>query len=84
MQILIHVGLNTVQLEGKGFKAYVKQGEKIKKGQRLLDFSIEEIVQAGYSVVTPIVITNSADYLEVAESKERNVDRGSNLITVIF
>lgn len=84
VQILIHVGLNTVQLEGKGFKAYVKQGEKIKKGQRLLDFSIEEIVQAGYSVVTPIVITNSADYLEVAESKERNVDRGSNLITVIF
>ncbi|HFU7058119.1 TPA: beta-glucoside-specific PTS transporter subunit IIABC [Bacillus cereus] len=84
VQILIHVGLNTVQLEGKGFKSYVKQGDKVRKGQRLLEFNIEEIEQAGYSVVTPIVITNSADYLEVAESKEGNVDRGANLITVIF
>ncbi|MED0992988.1 beta-glucoside-specific PTS transporter subunit IIABC [Bacillus nitratireducens] len=84
VQILIHVGLNTVQLEGKGFKSYVQQGDKVRKGQRLLDFNIEEIEQAGYSVVTPIVITNSADYLEVAESKEGNVDRGASLITVIF
>ncbi|OSX99884.1 beta-glucoside-specific PTS transporter subunit IIABC [Bacillus nitratireducens] len=84
VQILIHVGLNTVQLEGKGFKTYVQQGDKVRKGQRLLDFNIEEIEQAGYSVVTPIVITNSADYLEVAESKEGNVDRGASLITVIF
>ncbi|PDY21551.1 PTS beta-glucoside transporter subunit IIABC [Bacillus cereus] len=84
VQILIHVGLNTVQLEGKGFKTYVQQGDKVRKGQRLLDFNIEEIEQTGYSVVTPIVITNSADYLEVAESKEGNVDRGASLITVIF
>ena len=50
MQILIHVGLNTVQLEGKGFKSYVQQGDKVRKGQRLLDFNIEEIEQAGYNV----------------------------------
>lgn len=84
VEILIHVGLNTVQLEGKGFKAYVKLGDQVKKGQRLLDFDIEEIEQAGYSVVTPIVVTNSAAYLEVAESKEGHVDRGTSLITVIF
>lgn len=84
VEILIHVGLNTVQLEGKGFNAYVKLGDKVKKGQRLLDFDIEEIEQAGYSVVTPIVVTNSADYLEVAENKEGNVDRGTSVITVVF
>lgn len=84
VEILIHVGLDTVQLGGKGFKAYIKQGDKVKKGQHLLDFNIEEIKEAGYSVVTPVVITNTAEYLEVAETKSENVDRGDNLISVIF
>lgn len=84
VELLIHVGLDTVQLGGKGFKAYVKQGDKVKKGQHLLDFNIEEIKNSGYSVVTPVVITNTAEYLEVAETKSENVDRGNSLITVIF
>lgn len=84
VEILIHVGLDTVQLGGKGFKAYIKQGDKVKKGQHLLDFNIEEIKEAGYSVVTPVVITNTAEYLEVVETKSENVDRGDNLISVIF
>ena len=83
VEILIHVGLDTVQLGGKGFKAHIKQGDKVKKGQHLLDFNIEEIKNAGYSVVTPIVITNTANYLEVVETEEQNVDRGNSLITVI-
>ena len=83
VEILIHVGLDTVQLGGKGFKAHTKQGDKVKKGQHLLDFNIEEIKNAGYSVVTPVVITNTANYLEVVETEEQNVDRGNSLITVI-
>ena len=83
VEILIHVGLDTVQLGGKGFKAHIKQGDKVKKGQHLLDFNIEEIKNAGYSVVTPVVITNTANYLEVVETEEQNVDRGNSLITVI-
>lgn len=83
VEILIHVGLDTVQLGGKGFKANIKQGDKVKKGQHLLDFNIEEIKNAGYSVVTPVVITNTANYLEVVETEEQNVDRGNSLITVI-
>lgn len=84
VELLIHVGLDTVQLGGKGFKAYIKQGDKVKKGQHLLDFNIEEINEAGYSVVTPVVITNTAEYLEVAETKSENVDREDSLISVIF
>lgn len=84
VEILIHVGLDTVQLEGKGFKAHIKQGDKVIKGQKLVDFNIEEIKEEGYSVVTPIVVTNTSEYLEVAETESKNVDRGNNLITVIF
>lgn len=84
VEILIHVGLDTVQLQGKGFKAHIKQGDKVTKGQVLLDFNIEEIKAAGYSVVTPIVVTNTAEYLEIVETKKEKVDRGNNLLTVIF
>ncbi|NFG61114.1 beta-glucoside-specific PTS transporter subunit IIABC [Clostridium sp. CMCC3677] len=84
VEILIHIGLDTVQLEGKGFKAHVKQGDKITKGQPLVDFDIDLIKEAGYSVVTPIVVTNMSEYLEVVETENKNIERGSNLITVIF
>lgn len=84
VEILIHIGLDTVQLEGKGFEAHVKQGDKITKGQPLVDFDIDLIKKAGYSVVTPIVVTNMSEYLEVVETESKNVERGSNLITVIL
>ena len=84
VEILIHVGLDTVQLEGRGFKAHIKQGDKVTKGQKILDFNIETIKEAGYSVVTPIVVTNTSEYLEVLGTESKNVDRGNNLITVIF
>lgn len=83
VEILIHIGLDTVQLEGKGFKAHIKQGDKVTKGQHLLDFNIEEIKKAGYSVVTPVVITNTSEYLDIVGTESENVDRGSKLITVI-
>ncbi|MBW6408696.1 beta-glucoside-specific PTS transporter subunit IIABC [Clostridium weizhouense] len=84
VEILIHIGLDTVQLEGKGFKAHIKQGDKITKGQPLVDFDIDLIKEAGYSVVTPIVVTNMSEYLEVVETENKNIERGSNLITVIL
>ncbi|RRJ64862.1 PTS glucose transporter subunit IIA [Paenibacillus oralis] len=56
IQILIHVGMNTVSLKGEGFTAHVGTGEKIKKGQLLLEFDIELIQQAGYPVVTPVIV----------------------------
>ncbi|MGL5312019.1 MAG: beta-glucoside-specific PTS transporter subunit IIABC [Peptostreptococcaceae bacterium] len=84
VEILIHIGLNTVQLEGRGFKANVKQGDRITKGQEILNFDIEVIKEAGYSVVTPVVITNSAQFLDVAQTESKSVELEENLITVIF
>ena len=61
-EILLHVGLDTVKLEGKYFEPQVKNGDLVKAGQLLLKFDIKEIKKAGYDVVTPIIITNSDKY----------------------
>ncbi|MGL5347636.1 MAG: beta-glucoside-specific PTS transporter subunit IIABC [Peptostreptococcaceae bacterium] len=84
VEILIHIGLNTVQLDGRGFKASVKAGDRITKGQTLLNFDIDVIKEAGYSVVTPVVITNSAQFLDIAQTESKEVELEDNLITVIF
>lgn len=66
-EILIHIGMDTVQLEGKYFKSFVKNGDKVHKGQKLLTFDIDKIKEEGYSIETPVVITNSDQFLDVLE-----------------
>ncbi|WP_290061962.1 beta-glucoside-specific PTS transporter subunit IIABC [Paraclostridium bifermentans] len=84
VEVLIHIGLNTVQLEGRGFEACIKQGDRITKGQMILKFDIDVIKEAGYSVVTPIVVTNSSQFLDVVQTESKNIELEDNLITVIF
>lgn len=60
--ILIHVGLDTVNLKGEHFTAHVAQGDKVKRGQLLLEFDAEAIKAAGYDVTTPVLVTNAADF----------------------
>lgn len=64
LELLIHVGLNTVELKGKYFTVHVKDGDTVKKGQLLLECDIEQVRQAGYPLTTPVLVTN-ADQLEV-------------------
>lgn len=68
VEILIHVGMDTVQLNGKYFKSHIQSGDTVKKGQLLLEFDMEQIKKAGYSLTTPVVISNSDDYLEIVET----------------
>ena len=60
--LLIHVGLDTVKLNGEHFKAHVEQGATVKKGQLLLEFDGEAIKAAGYDITTPMVVTNSTEF----------------------
>ncbi|MED3963268.1 beta-glucoside-specific PTS transporter subunit IIABC [Niallia taxi] len=69
--ILIHIGMDTVQFEGKYFKAYTVQGEYVEKGQLLIEFDIEEIRKAGKLLTTPVVVTNYKDYsMELTNKKQ--------------
>ncbi|NBI89850.1 PTS beta-glucoside transporter subunit IIABC [Lachnospiraceae bacterium] len=64
-ELLIHVGMDTVQLNGKGFQPFAAEGDKVKKGQKLLEFDRKIIQEAGYSLVTPILVTNAEEMGEV-------------------
>lgn len=83
VEILIHVGLDTVQLGGKGFEAHIKQGDRVVKGQNLLSFDMNFIKESGYSVVTPVVVTNYGDYCDIVATENKILELGNKIITVI-
>lgn len=78
-EILIHVGMDTVKLEGRYFEPQVKNGEKVKAGQLLMRFDLAAIKKAGYEVTTPIVVTNSDDYV-LKKAMNGTVKAGSPII----
>lgn len=80
-EILIHVGMNTVNLQGKHFNPKVKEGDLVEIGDELLEFDIKEIEDLGYSTITPVIVTNSEQHLEILESGLSK--NSTNLITVI-
>lgn len=82
-EILIHIGIDTVKLDGQHFEAHVEAGQKVKKGDRLVSFDIEAIKQAGFEVTTPIIITNSDDYIDVqCIFKQDDVQQGDALLAL--
>lgn len=83
VELLIHVGMNTVNLDGKYFYSKVKEGDKIKCGDLLLTFDMNEIKKE-YSLVTPVIITNYEDYLDILEVKDKNVKNGENILNCII
>lgn len=83
LELLIHIGLDTVQLNGEGFRAMVKQGDRVKKGQLLVTFDKEFIESKGFCLETPVLVTNSDDFLEVIETKQIEVSPGDCFITVL-
>ncbi|WP_326716714.1 beta-glucoside-specific PTS transporter subunit IIABC [Vagococcus jeotgali] len=83
LELLIHIGLDTVQLDGKGFKSFVKQGDKVTKGEKLVTFDIDLIKDAGYSVQTPIIVTNKQDYLDIIVQDDIEANTSTTLLTVL-
>ncbi|MBY9077347.1 PTS glucose transporter subunit IIA [Paenibacillus sp. CGMCC 1.18879] len=70
VQLLVHVGMDTVSLKGEGFKAHVETGDKVKKGQLLLEFDMNLISTHGYSLVTPIVVPNGQEHIKKVVVKD--------------
>lgn len=74
VELLIHVGLETVELKGEPFTVHVKEGQSVKRGDKLMDFNINKIEDAGYHTVIPVIVTNTNDFSEVVigESEEND------------
>lgn len=81
-EILIHIGLDTVKLDGKGFNALVKADDQVTVGQKLVEFDMDVIKEAGYSTITPVVVTNTANYNNVSASELETVNAGDELIQI--
>lgn len=82
VELLIHIGLDTVQLEGKCFSIKVKNGQKIKKGGLMATADLEGIKKAGCKTVTPVIVTNSDDFAEIERVCEGESEVGVKLLNV--
>lgn len=82
LELLIHIGVDTVELGGKFYTAHVKDGDVVKKGQTLITFDMDAIKVAGYDVTTPLIVTNTDDYEEVKMLAEGTVNNGSEVLEV--
>lgn len=82
VEVLIHIGLDTVNLKGEGFTAHVATGDTVKIGDQLMEFDMDVIQAAGYKATTPVIITNTADYNAVNLLKEGPVSQGDEVVEV--
>lgn len=82
LDLLIHIGIDTVELKGDGFKRLVEEGVSVKKGQPILEVDLKRIEELGKSIVSPFIITN-ADEVEFKEYKTGGVQAGETVVLVL-
>ncbi|MFP7332862.1 beta-glucoside-specific PTS transporter subunit IIABC [Shouchella clausii] len=83
IEVLIHIGINTVRLKGKYFTSHIEQGASIRKGDLLMEMDLNKIKGEGYDIITPVIITNTSDYLEVLSKEDGEIQRGEFMISVL-
>ncbi len=82
-EILIHIGMDTVELNGNGFEILVKQGDLVQAGYLLIRFDIEAIRAAGYSVITPVVITNTDAFADILELDQKEIIANEDVLAIV-
>ncbi|MEC0124536.1 beta-glucoside-specific PTS transporter subunit IIABC [Paenibacillus pabuli] len=82
VEILIHVGINTVSLKGKHFTSFVSDGDTVRKGDKLVEFDLEGITAAGLDTTTSVIVSNTAVYTDIQAKEQGSIVQGDALITV--
>ncbi|GGH41589.1 PTS beta-glucoside transporter subunit EIIBCA [Paenibacillus silvae] len=83
VEMLIHIGQDTVQLKGQHFTAHVKDGDRVNAGDLIMEFDLQAIKDAGYETITPIIVANTPNYLDVVATKTASVNEQDKLLTVL-
>lgn len=83
IELLIHIGLETVALKGEGFEAHVQSGDQVKKGDLLLSMDLEKIKSAGYDIISPVVVCNTDDYTDVQGLLSEQAEPGEQIIKIV-
>ncbi|SEO26337.1 PTS system beta-glucoside-specific IIA component, Glc family /PTS system beta-glucoside-specific IIB component, Glc family /PTS system beta-glucoside-specific IIC component, Glc family [Amphibacillus marinus] len=83
VELLIHIGIDTVKLNGEHFTAHIEQGQKVKQGQLILEVDIAAVKQAGYETTTPVIITNTKDFTDIIETDQANVAKSDVILTSV-
>lgn len=84
MELLIHIGVDTVQLEGEHFETFITEGQKIKTGDKLASFDVKGIEEAGYSSQVLVINTNTLDYADIILTDEKEVNKDNLLFTAVL
>ena len=82
-ELLIHIGMDTVSLDGKGFTTHVQVGDQVQAGQALVTFDRDVIEAAGLPIITPIIVTNTAEFTDILTTQEETVQVGDYLMTAV-
>ena len=82
-ELLIHIGMDTVKLEGKYYTTHVQDGSEVKKGDLLIEFDREGILGEGYDITTPIIVTNTGDYAQVNAEAAGAVKAGDRVLSCV-
>ncbi|EOL44156.1 beta-glucoside-specific PTS transporter subunit IIABC [Enterococcus caccae] len=83
VELLIHIGIDTVQLNGDGYEYFVEKGQNIEIGDKLIQFDLEKITEKGYNIITPVVVTNSADFGDIITLTKALSEPGEQVMKVI-
>jgi len=83
VELLIHIGFNTVELDGKYFNVKAQSGQTVKKGDLLAEFDIEKIKAAGYDITTPVLVTNYSEFSGIIQTNDTVKKIGENIITIV-
>lgn len=82
LELLIHVGIDTVKMQGRGFQAFVKQGDRVKVGDRLIEFDLDLVRKEAKSTITPVIVTNSEGVRSLQVVAQAKALKGEDLIRI--
>lgn len=82
VEVLVHVGIDTVRLNGEHFASHVSEGDRVTTGQLLVTFDLEALIAKGFDVTTPVVIANTDDYQSISATEQHRVNNSNTLMTL--